>query len=148
MLDTNNHSIHYKMYKSGKSWVFAGLISAGLLLSFGGETAFADTPADSDSATLQTEQVSPEQSVAQPSQDDPTTLPKSDSDSAPAQSPEDNIPTEPKDSQPTNEPSPSDEPDKNIAPQDNEETNPSNLHKNNYSTSGDTTDSLNKTPGG
>jgi len=148
MLDTNNHSIHYKMYKSGKSWVFAGLISAGLLLSFGGETAFADTPADSDSAAPQTEQVSPEKTVEQPSsQDNPTTLPKADSDSAPVQSSEDNIPTEPKDSQPDNDPAPSDAPDKNVTLQDNEETNPSNLHKNNYSTSGVTTDSLNKTPG-
>lgn len=145
MLDTNNHSIHYKMYKSGKSWVFAGLISAGLLLGFGGETAFADTPADS--ATPQTEQVSPENPAAQPSQDDPTTLPKSDSDPAPAQSPEDNIPTESKDSQPGNDPAPSEAPDKNITPQDNEETNSSNLHKNDYNTSGVTTDSLNKTPG-
>ncbi|MFD1455040.1 MucBP domain-containing protein [Levilactobacillus lanxiensis] len=146
MLGTDNHSIHYKMYKSGKSWVFAGLISAGLLLGFGGETAFADTPADS--AAPQAEQVSPEKSVAQPSsQNDPTTLSKSDSGPAPVQSPEDNNPTEPKDSQSDNDPAPSDEPDKNITPQDNEEANPSNLHKNNYSTSGVTTDSLNKTPG-
>ncbi|WP_125765400.1 MucBP domain-containing protein [Levilactobacillus mulengensis] len=147
MLDTNNHSIHYKMYKSGKSWVFAGLISAGLLLSFGGETAFADTPSDSDSTATQTEQVSPEKPVVQPDQ---TTLSKSstDSDPAPAQDPEDNNPTEPENSQPDNAPAPSDDPDKNITPQDNEETNPSNLHKNNYSTSGGTTDSLNKTPGG
>jgi len=147
MLDTNNHSIHYKMYKSGKSWVFAGLISAGLLLSFGGETAFADTPVDSDSAAPQTEQASPEKPVAQPDQ---TTLSKSstDSDPAPVQDPEDNNPTEPENSQPDNAPAPSDDPDKSITPQDNEETNPSNLHKNNYSTSGGTTDSLNKTPGG
>ncbi|WP_204121366.1 MucBP domain-containing protein [Levilactobacillus sp. 244-2] len=146
MLGTDNHSIHYKMYKSGKSWVFAGLISAGLLLGFGGETAFADTSADS--AAPQTEQVSPEKPVAQPNQDDSTTLPKSSGDPAPAQSPEDNTPTEPKDSQSDNDPTPSDEPDKNITQQDNGETNSSNLHKNNYGTSGVTTDSLNKTPGG
>jgi len=145
MLDTHNHSIHYKMYKSGKSWVFAGLISAGLLLNFGGETALADTPADS--AAPQTEQVSPEKPGAQPNQDDPTTLSKSDPKPDLAQDPEDNNPTEPENSQPDNDPVPSDDPDKNITPQDNGETNPSNLHKNNYGTSGDTTGSLNKTPG-
>lgn len=43
MLKPTNTALHYKMYKSGKSWVFAGIISAGLLLAGGGTVAQADT---------------------------------------------------------------------------------------------------------
>lgn len=58
MLEPGTKSLHYKMYKSGKSWVFAGLISAGLLFSFGGENALADTTPASDAP--QSEQMSQE----------------------------------------------------------------------------------------
>jgi len=58
MLEPGTKSLHYKMYKSGKSWVFAGLISAGLLFSFGGENALADITPASDAP--QSEQVSQE----------------------------------------------------------------------------------------
>lgn len=49
MFKGHNESLHYKMYKSGKSWVFAGIVSVGLLVGFGGVTASADTaPTTSD----------------------------------------------------------------------------------------------------
>jgi len=43
MSKPTNTTLHYKMYKSGKSWVFAGIVSAGLVFAFGGTVAQADT---------------------------------------------------------------------------------------------------------
>jgi len=65
MSKSTNTPLHYKMYKSGKSWVFAGIVSAGLALSFGGTVAQADTPDTTTDPTTTTEKApTPETPVA------------------------------------------------------------------------------------
>ncbi|WP_208907619.1 MucBP domain-containing protein [Levilactobacillus yiduensis] len=50
MLNGMNTKEHYKMYKKGKAWVFAGIVTATLALGVtGGQTAHADTTGDAAS---------------------------------------------------------------------------------------------------
>ena len=71
MSKPTNTTLHYKMYKSGKSWACAGIISASLLLAGGGVVAQADTTtADSTTPTETTP------NTTQPSESEPTVLPK------------------------------------------------------------------------
>lgn len=56
-----NTKEHYKMYKKGKTWIFASIVTATLALgAFGGQTAHADT---SDAATAG-EETATKESVA------------------------------------------------------------------------------------
>ncbi|MCI1553330.1 MAG: MucBP domain-containing protein [Levilactobacillus sp.] len=91
MFNEMNTKEHYKMYKKGKAWVFAGIVTATLALGVaGGPTAHADTTgaAESDqesesgqsatpakTATLSstTKQASTENETENPSTDDATT---------------------------------------------------------------------------
>lgn len=44
MFNSMSTKEHYKMYKKGKTWIFAGIVTASLVLSVvGGQTAHADT---------------------------------------------------------------------------------------------------------
>lgn len=59
---------HYKMYKKGKTWLFAGIVTASLALGMAGsQTVQADTVSDNDSANNQQETTdqaaTPEKSV-------------------------------------------------------------------------------------
>ncbi|MFC6288770.1 MucBP domain-containing protein [Levilactobacillus angrenensis] len=77
MFKGHNESLHYKMYKSGKSWVFAGIVSVGLLVGFGGVTALADTaPTASDDPTGQVV------AEKQPAKDDDSATKEPQADSA------------------------------------------------------------------
>ncbi|MFC6206573.1 KxYKxGKxW signal peptide domain-containing protein [Levilactobacillus tongjiangensis] len=51
MFKGNNQSRHYKMYKNGRAWVFASIVTAGIAVTFGGTQASADTTADNDQST-------------------------------------------------------------------------------------------------
>ncbi|WP_367295980.1 MucBP domain-containing protein [Levilactobacillus yonginensis] len=51
MFKGNNQSRHYKMYKSGRAWVFASIVTAGMVVTFSGTQASADTTVDNDQAT-------------------------------------------------------------------------------------------------
>ncbi|MCH5464145.1 MucBP domain-containing protein [Levilactobacillus tujiorum] len=73
MSKSANNKLHYKMYKSGKSWVFAGILSAGLLLAGGGTVASADT---TPTSTPTTENVTPQAENVQ--NDTPSETPTSD----------------------------------------------------------------------
>lgn len=46
---------HFKMYKSGKLWVSAAVVTATLTagMAFGGQSVKADTPANGAATTLQ-----------------------------------------------------------------------------------------------
>ncbi|WP_125583085.1 MucBP domain-containing protein [Levilactobacillus cerevisiae] len=55
MFNTMNTKEHYKMYKKGKTWIFAGIVTATLALgAFGGQTAHADTVAGETPAASET----------------------------------------------------------------------------------------------
>lgn len=51
MFKGNNQSQHYKMYKSGRAWIFASIVTAGMAVTFGGTQASADTTVDNDQST-------------------------------------------------------------------------------------------------
>ena len=59
MSKSTNVTLRYKMYKSGKSWVFAGIVSAGLVFAFGGTVAQADTTNTATDPTTTTEEKAP-----------------------------------------------------------------------------------------
>ncbi|AYM02118.1 MucBP domain-containing protein [Levilactobacillus yiduensis] len=119
MFKGHNESLHYKMYKSGKSWIFAGL-TAGLLLTFGGTTALADTTPTTDDPVA-------EQSTIQPDETTKTTVALKDTQ------PAETTPTSaetPSAEKATDDPVPDSEPNSNvdvddpaITPKESEEVN-------------------------
>lgn len=129
MFKGHNESLHYKMYKSGKSWIFAGL-TAGLLLTFGGETALADTAPTTDDPAAEQPTTQPDETTkttvalknTQPAEAAPTSTEtpvaeKATDDPAPDSEPNSNIDvddsaTTPKDSEKKDAPAPVDTVDK------------------------------------
>lgn len=69
-----NAPLHYKMYKSGKSWVFTGIVSAGLVLAFGGTIAQADTTDTTNTTTDPTTTTEKAPAPATPVTSTPTVL--------------------------------------------------------------------------
>ncbi len=57
MFYSGDKNVHYKMYKKGKTWIFAGIVTTALTLGIMGPTAHADTTATSATA-VQEEQTS------------------------------------------------------------------------------------------
>lgn len=129
MFKGHNESLHYKMYKSGKSWIFAGL-TAGLLLTFGGTTALADTTPTTDDPAAEQPTTQPDETAkttvalkdTQPAEAAPTSTEtpvaeKATDDPAPDSEPNSNTDvddsaTTPRDSEKTDAPAPVDTVDK------------------------------------
>lgn len=67
MFNGMNTKEHYKMYKKGKAWVFAGIVTATLALGVaGGQTAHADTTGDtaSEQESTSSQSATPAKEVA------------------------------------------------------------------------------------
>ncbi|MFC6273940.1 MucBP domain-containing protein [Levilactobacillus tangyuanensis] len=69
MFNSMNTREHYKMYKKGKTWIFAGIVTASLALGVvGGQTAHADTLApdstgEQDQSTVSDKSAAPDKQV-------------------------------------------------------------------------------------
>lgn len=83
MLHSENTKIHYKMYKKGKTWVFAGIVTAALALGVSvPQVARADTTADDPTSVTQTKETTAAEDATQVTLKTETTVQEPKTDSA------------------------------------------------------------------